>query len=86
MNQWGPSDTTRSDGVEVKALTKSKMEGIAAAYGNVAGLAKRAGFEMIMIHGGHGWLLNQFFHPILTSVQMNMVVLWKTDAVLPLMC
>jgi len=63
MNQWGPSDTTRSDGVEVKALTKSKMEEIAAAYGNVAGLAKRAGFEMIMIHGGHGWLLNQFFSP-----------------------
>ncbi len=63
MNQWGPSDTTRSDGVEVKALTKSKMEDIAAAYGNVAGLAKRAGFEMIMIHGGHGWLLNQFFSP-----------------------
>ena len=63
MNQWGPSNTTRSDGVEVKALTKSKMEEIAAAYGNVAGLAKRAGFEMIMIHGGHGWLLNQFFSP-----------------------
>lgn len=63
MNQWGPSDTTRSDGVEVKALTKSKMEEIVAAYGNVAGLAKRAGFEMIMIHGGHGWLLNQFFSP-----------------------
>ena len=63
MNQWGPSDTTRSDGVEVKDLTKSKMEEIAAAYGNVAGLAKRAGFEMIMIHGGHGWLLNQFFSP-----------------------
>ncbi len=63
MNQWGPSDTTRSDGVEVKALTKSKMEEIVAAYGNIAGLAKRAGFEMIMIHGGHGWLLNQFFSP-----------------------
>ena len=29
----------------------------------MAGLAKRAGFEMLMIHGGHGWLLNQFFSP-----------------------
>lgn len=63
MNQWGPSDTVRPDGVEVKALTKEMMAEIAAAYGNVAGLAKRAGFEMVMVHGGHGWLLNQFFSP-----------------------
>lgn len=63
MNQWGPSDTIRPDGVKVKALTKEMMEEIATAYGNVAQLAKRAGFEMLMIHGGHGWLLNQFLSP-----------------------
>ena len=63
MNQWGPSDTIRPDGVPVKALTKEMLAEITAAYGNVAGLAKRAGFEMLMIHGGHGWLLNQFFSP-----------------------
>ncbi len=63
MNQWGPSDTVRPDGVEVRALTKEMIDEIVNAYGNVAGLAKRAGFEMLMIHGGHGWLLNQFFSP-----------------------
>lgn len=63
MHQWGPSDTVRADGVQVKALTKEMLREIAAAYGNVAGLAKRAGFEMLMIHGGHGWLLNQFLSP-----------------------
>ena len=63
MNQWGPSETVRTDGVPVKALTKDMLAEITAAYGNVAGLAKRAGFEMLMIHGGHGWLLNQFFSP-----------------------
>lgn len=63
MNQWGPSDTVRADGVEVKALTKEMIDDITASYGRVAGLAKRAGFEMIMIHGGHGWLINQFFSP-----------------------
>ena len=63
MNQWGPSDTVRPDGVEVKALTKEMIVEIIAAYREVAGLVKRAGFEMLMIHGGHGWLLNQFFSP-----------------------
>lgn len=63
MNQWGPSDTVRPDGVPVKALTKELIQEIVEAYGTVAGLAKRAGFEMLMIHGGHGWLLNQFLSP-----------------------
>ena len=39
------------------------LSDIVASYGRVAGLAKRAGFGMIMIHGGHGWLLNQFLSP-----------------------
>ena len=63
MNQWGPSDTTRADGVPVKALTKELIDDIVKSYGEVAGLAKRAGFGMVMIHGGHGWLINQFFSP-----------------------
>ncbi len=64
LNQWSASACTRDDGVEVKALTKDMIREIVAAYGHVAGLAKRAGFEMIMIHGGHGWLINQFFSPM----------------------
>ncbi len=63
MHQWGPSDTVRADGVQVKALTKDLIGEIVSAYGEVADLAKRAGFEMIMIHGGHGWLINQFLSP-----------------------
>ena len=63
MHQWGPSDTVRPDGVPVKALTTDMLSDIVASYGRVAGLAKRAGFGMIMIHGGHGWLLNQFLSP-----------------------
>ncbi len=64
MNQWGPSDTVRADGVPVKALTREMIADIVAAYGHVAGLAKRAGFEMLMVHGGHGWLINQFLSPM----------------------
>ena len=64
LSQWGPSDTVRADGVQVKALTKDMISEIVEAYGHVAGLAKRAGFEMLMIHGGHGWLINQFLSPM----------------------
>ena len=63
MHQWGPSATVRPDGVEVRALSAEQLHEIAAAYGHVAGLAKRAGFRMLMIHGGHGWLINQFLSP-----------------------
>ena len=63
MHQWGPSATVRTDGVEVRALSAEQLHEIAAAYGHVAGLAKRAGFRMLMIHGGHGWLINQFLSP-----------------------
>ncbi len=64
MHQWGPCDTVRFDGVAVKALTKEMLADIVQSYGKVAGMAKRAGFEMVMVHGGHGWLLNQFFSPM----------------------
>ena len=64
LHQWGPSDTVRSDGVPVKALTADMIHEIAASYAHVAGLAKRAGFELLMIHGGHGWLINQFLSPL----------------------
>lgn len=63
MNQWGTSDTVRSDGIIVKALTKEMIDDIVASYKEVASLVKRAGFEMLMIHGGHGWLINQFLSP-----------------------
>ncbi|MNC06226.1 NADH oxidase [compost metagenome] len=63
LAQWGPSPGVRPDGREVKELTQELIDDIVAAYGKCAGLAKRAGYEMIMIHGGHGWLINQFFSP-----------------------
>lgn len=60
---YGPSDGTRPDGIPVKALTREQIASIVAAYANAAALAKRAGFEMVMVHAGHGWLINQFLSP-----------------------
>lgn len=63
MFQWGPSACIRPDGVEVHELTQDVIDDIVKAYGDTAAIAKRAGFEMVMIHGGHGWLVNQFLSP-----------------------
>ncbi len=63
MVQWSASDGERVDGVKVKALSEEMLADIVESYGKVAGHAKRAGFQMIMVHGGHGWLINQFLSP-----------------------
>ena len=63
LSQWGVSPSVRPDGLEVKELTQEIIDDRVKSYGEVAGLAKRAGFEMIMVHGGHGWLINQFLSP-----------------------
>lgn len=60
---YGPSDGVRADGLAVHALTRDQIGSIVAAYGEKAALAKRAGFQMAMVHAGHGWLLNQFLSP-----------------------
>ena len=67
LTQWGPSACTRPDGVQVGELTHEMIQEIVLAYGHVAGLAKRAGFELLMIHGGHGWLINQFLSPMFNN-------------------
>ena len=61
--KYGPSAGTEPDGSEVRELGRDQIRDIVSSYGRTAALAKRVGFEMIMIHGGHGWLINQFFSP-----------------------
>ena len=67
--QYGPSDGVRPDGMKVKALTKDQIKDIVAAYGEKAALAKRAGFDVVMVHCGHGWLINQFLSPFFNHRQ-----------------
>ena len=69
LTQYGPSDGARPDGLPVKALTQQQLQDIVRAYGDAAGLAKRAGFEMVMVHMGHGWLINQFLSPFFNHRQ-----------------
>ena len=63
LTQYGPSDGVRPDGMKVTALTKEQIADIVKRYGATAIHAKRAGVEMIRIHGGAHWVSNQFSSP-----------------------
>ncbi|MDR1572703.1 MAG: FAD-dependent oxidoreductase, partial [Clostridiales Family XIII bacterium] len=60
---YGPSDETRADGVEIRAMDEAWIERLIACYAGAAALAKQCGFGMITLHGGHGWLPAQFMSP-----------------------
>ena len=47
-----------------RELTKLEMEDIKKSFVEAALRAKQAGFDMVEIHGAHGYFLNQFFSPL----------------------
>jgi 2,4-dienoyl-CoA reductase-like NADH-dependent reductase (Old Yellow Enzyme family) len=60
----GPSAVAFSEGYFTpQELTIAEIHGITAAFVKGAQRAIRAGFEVLEIHGGHGYLLNQFLSP-----------------------
>lgn len=56
----GPMRYTRADGQVVKAMDEEDMQQVCMSFARAAAYMKDAGFDGIMIHAGHGWLLNQF--------------------------
>lgn len=70
-NPIGPSgmhgrftEDRRREEVEVEEMTPEMMRHVADTYAVAAFRAKNAGFDMVMLHGGHGWLLSQFISPV----------------------
>jgi len=59
-NPIGPSAFVREDGVQVDEMDEKMMKHVADNYAEAAWNCKALGFNMIMLHGGHGWLLHQF--------------------------
>jgi 2,4-dienoyl-CoA reductase-like NADH-dependent reductase (Old Yellow Enzyme family)/thioredoxin reductase len=62
-NPIGPSAFVREDGVQVDEMTVAMMERVAENYAETAWNCKALGFNMVMLHAGHGWLLSQFLSP-----------------------
>jgi 2,4-dienoyl-CoA reductase-like NADH-dependent reductase (Old Yellow Enzyme family) len=58
----GPSATGK-----MRELQKPELEGIAEEFALAAERALKAGFDGVELHGAHGYLLCQFFSPLLNK-------------------
>lgn len=63
-NPFGPSAYIREDGIQVDEMTEQDMHEVADHFAQACLGAKLAGFQMVMLHGGHGWLLGQYISPL----------------------
>ncbi len=62
-NPIGPSGYVREDGITVDEIDEEMMNRVADNFAKAAKYLKLVGFDMCMVHGGHGWLLGQFLSP-----------------------
>lgn len=56
----GPVDGVRTDGIAYRAMSKEDIAHCVEMFARSAEICQRAGFDMCMIHGAHGWLVSQF--------------------------
>ena len=62
-NPIGPSAFVREDGVQVEEMTREQIMQTVEDFAETAWNCKALGFQMVCLHGAHGWLLNQFISP-----------------------
>ena len=58
---YGPSAGTSFYGKRIIEMGDEEIQHVVNAFGDAAEMAKLGGVQMCMIHGGHGWLLSQWF-------------------------
>lgn len=57
-------DFAAFDGKQVVGMDEEEMERVADYFAYAASVGKRGGFDAIVVHAGHNWLLGQFLSPI----------------------
>lgn len=57
---YGPSEEDLPTGEHVYEMSVEMIDHIVKQYGVAAKRVKDCGYEMLMVHAGHGWLFNQF--------------------------
>ena len=61
---YGPSACTLPTGTVVEEMSVAQIKAAVDCFARGAALVKRAGFDMLMVHAGHGWLIHQFLSPL----------------------
>jgi 2,4-dienoyl-CoA reductase-like NADH-dependent reductase (Old Yellow Enzyme family)/thioredoxin reductase len=73
---YGPSDRLdtfdQGDGNgprvhQIREMPKDVIEEVIDAFGKAAKRAKHCGFQQVLVHAGHGWLISQFLSPVLNQ-------------------
>lgn len=64
---YGVVDMVNPMGQFVPAMTEEIIEETIEAYADAAAFARFCGFGLVMIHAGHGWLVNQFLDPTIND-------------------
>lgn len=60
---YGCSDFVRNDGLHFHEMPEEEMDKLADRYVALAQCVKFCGFDTLLIHGGHGTLLQEFVSP-----------------------
>lgn len=60
---YGCSDFVRNDGLRFHQMPYEEMDKLADRYAALAECVKFCGFDTLLIHGGHGTLLQEFVSP-----------------------
>ena len=60
---WGPDGFVRPDGTTVLEMDEDMIAHTVQCYAHGASILKKAGWDMCILHGAHGWLLGQFLSP-----------------------
>ncbi|MGE4239148.1 hypothetical protein [Ramlibacter sp.] len=62
---WAPSALpSRKEAQTPLAMDAAMIEQVQAEYVRAAALAERAGFDVLELHGGHGYMLHAFLSPL----------------------
>lgn len=67
MKAVGPSAVAFQNGPVPEELTHDQIQEIIRAFADAAVRAKKAGFDGVEVHAAHGYLLNQFYSPLMNK-------------------
>lgn len=63
VQSMGPSAMTDEWGDNIREMTREDMDEVKEKFCRAAEICRDCGFDMVMLHFGHGWLLHQFLSP-----------------------